>query len=337
MAASGVRIVRAVFSWPQIEHNRGSFDFSFYDRYVGQLARYHLRILPIMNGSPPAYSAAPKARNPDRAQPKRNGPFARFARAVARRYGTRGSFWREHPALPRMPIRSWQIWNEPNLSFFWAPRPSPSQYARLLRAAAQTIKRVDRDAEIVLGGLPESQFGVPVERYLRGLYQAGGGRWFDTMALHIYARDSGGALRVVERVRRVMDRLGDRRAGIWVTEFGWPSGGPRHRFRVGERGQAVRIRRTLQGLWRKRRRLRVRGAVYVAWRDLQPYRSDYWGLHVGLYRADGKPKRAARVFSMTARGLDSALARGREASPRRAAARRAETALTPATVPVRGH
>jgi hypothetical protein len=318
MVASGIGIVRASFSWPAIEVSRGRFDFSYYDRYVGRLARYRLRVLPLLFGTPARYSAAPRARHPDRLQPRRRALFARFARALVRRYGPRGSYWRRHRGGPPLPIRSWQIWNEPNLSFFWAPRPSPRGYVRMLAAASRAIKRVDPRAEIVAGGLPESQFGTPVAPYVRGMYRAGAKRWFDTMALHPYHRTATGGIRAVARLRRLMDRHGDRLARIWVTEFGWPSGGPRHRFRVGRRAQASKIAATVRGLWLRRGRLRLRGAIYVMWRDLPPYRSDFWGLHLGLYKADGRPKPAAAAFRKTARSL-----RGRS---RRAAAARVTSA-----------
>ena len=303
MVASRVGVVRAVFYWPALEAVRRSFRHDYYDSYVAQLARYRIRILPVLFGSPTFYSAKPSARHPDRMQPRRNSDFARFATVLVRRYGPRGSFWRSNPSLPRLPLRSWQIWNEANLTFFWTPRPSPRRYVGMLAAAARAIKTVDRRAEIVVGGLPESRFGTPVARYVRGIYRAGGRRWFDTMAIHPYARTPAEGIRRIEAVRRLMDRSGDQRARIWVTEFGWPTAGPRHRFRVSQRGQAARVRQTLRALWRRRRELRIRGAVYVFWRDLPVYRSDTWGLHLGLYRRDGTPKLAARTFRETARRL----------------------------------
>ena len=303
MVASGVGIVRTLFYWPLVEPSRGRFDFSFYDAYVAEVSRYRMRILPLLFGSPTFYSAAKSARYPDRVQPRRYADFARFAGALTRRYGPRGSFWRRNPRVPRVPIRSWQIWNEANLSFFWTPRPNPRAYVRLLSAGARAIRRVDRRAEIVVGGLPESRFGTPVTRYVRGIYRAGGKRWFDTLALHTYSRTAREGMARVVAMRRVMDRAGDRKGRIWVTEFGWPTGGPRHRFRVSERGQARRVQATLKTLWRRRARLRVRGAINVLWRDPPRYRSDYWGLHLGLYRLNGKPKLAAAAFRRTARRL----------------------------------
>ena len=299
MVASGVRLVRTSFLWSQVERGPGRFDLRFYDRYVEQLARYRIGVIPVLFSTPRRYSVAPAARHPDRLQPRRNGDFAAFAGALARRYGRRGSFWRSHRRIPRVPIRSWQIWNEPNLSFYWAPRPSAPGYARMLAAAARQIRRADRRAEIVAGGMPESRFGPPVARYLRDLYRAGGRPWFDAVAVHAYARTVAGSVAIARRARAVMDAHGDRRARLWITEFGWASAGPRHPFRAGERGQAARTRGALRELWRRRGQLRLRGAVYSFWRDPPRYRSDFWGLHVGLRRRDGRAKPAARAFRRT--------------------------------------
>ena len=59
----------------------------------------------------------------------------------------------ERDAKP-LPIRSWQIWNEPNLPKYFAPHPSPREYARLLQISHDAIKSRDPWARIVLAGMP---------------------------------------------------------------------------------------------------------------------------------------------------------------------------------------
>ena len=41
------------------------------------------------------------------------------AHGLQKRYGPRGSWWQDHPDVPKRPIRTWQIWNEPHLRFQW--------------------------------------------------------------------------------------------------------------------------------------------------------------------------------------------------------------------------
>ena len=51
-----------------------------------------------------------------------------------------GSLWAERPDLPRVPIRAWQIWNEPNLTRYWSEQPFARSYVRLLRAADAALR-----------------------------------------------------------------------------------------------------------------------------------------------------------------------------------------------------
>jgi hypothetical protein len=56
---------------------------------------------------------------------------------------------------------------------------------------------------------------------------------------------------------------------------------------------------------KERRALRLQGFVYYGWTDLPPYagRSDFWGLHTGLYWADGRAKPAARAYATAVASL----------------------------------
>jgi polysaccharide biosynthesis protein PslG len=178
----------------------------------------------------------------------------------------------------RLPIHSWQIWNEPNLRAYWASGVSASGYTRLLAAVGSAINHVDRRAEIVAAGLPQSRRGVSFERFVAGIYKAGGRSAFDTLAVHPYARGSRGVIGAARLARRPMNRRHDRRGRIWITELGWATGGPKSAFRVGSRGQTSRIRSALRGLAKRRSKLRLRGVVYFKWRDTRhPVGADFFG------------------------------------------------------------
>jgi len=230
--------------------------------------------------------------------------MAKFAAVVARRYGPGGSFWSERPHLPRVPIRSWQIWNEPNLPVYWASGPDPAAYTRLLRTVGQAIKRVDPHAEIVSAGLPESDLGTPFEEFVAGMERANAASAYDVLAVHAFAADADGAIEAVATARKLLDDNDDD-APIWVTEIGWASGGPRSPFTVGERGQAGRVRALLAGLASRRRELGVRGVVYYDWRDARPYPGgkDFFGLHTGLLTIDGRAKPALAAFRRAAQRI----------------------------------
>lgn len=302
-AQSGTGLLRQTFHWSQLEYAKGKFDYSIYDSYVGTVAAHGIRILPILF-SPPAFHAKRGSRR-GTYPPKRAANMARFARVMVNRYGPRGTYWRANPRVPKLPIRAWQIWNEPNLPVYWPPSPSAKRYVALLRTVGRAIKRADRSAEIVTAGLPDSRLGTPLRKYIRQLYRAGAKGAFDTLALNPYATTSAGVLRSVSGVRRIMNRSGDRRAKIWVTELGWSDTGPASPFRVGEDGQARRITQTFAALARRRSRLGVRGLVYYNWRDGAPYEGgkDFWGLHTGLLDQAGRRKKAFEAFGRAARKI----------------------------------
>jgi hypothetical protein len=96
------------------------------------------------------------------------------------------------------------------------------------------------------------------------------------------------------------------RSRLWITEFGWSTGGDASKFRVSERGQADRISSSLSALVAQRRMLRLRGFILFKWKDsLAPpdLAGDPWPLHTGLLSADGAPKRGFWVFAREVHAL----------------------------------
>lgn len=298
----GIGTLRQPFIWADIERRKGRYRFGSIDGFVKGAARQGMTVLPILFGTPTFRSTKPRRKALRGAYPPRNlSDIAGFARAAAQRYGPTGTFWRKNPKVPKRAIRAWQVWNEPNLPVYWRPSPNAAQYVKLLAAAARGVKSVDRGAEIVTAGMPESPNGVPLQKYIAAMYRAGAKPAFETLAVNPYGERSGEVIERVEATRRTMNRFGDRKAKIWVTEFGWADRGPSSRFTVGRGEQAARIRATITDLWTQREGLGIRGFVYFNWRDSTPYAGgrDFWGLHTGLLDIDGRPKPAYEAFRST--------------------------------------
>ena len=299
---AGVGLLRQTFDWKQIERSPGQYDFSYYDGYVSEAAAHGMRVLAILFDPPPFRSSAPiRGARRGTYPPRSPQDLADFGAVLARRYGPDGSFWKEHPGLRRVPIRSWQVWNEPNLPVYWPSGPDPLAYVQLLRATGRAIKRVDPAAEIVGAGLSQSRLGMPFRTFVSGMFHAGAADTLDTFALHPFARDAGGAIDAVESTRELLHALGEQ-TPIWITEFSWASGGPPSPFTLGERGQARNVQEAMEAFVRRRRELGIRGAIYFNWRDSKPYAGghDFWGLHTGLLRKDGSAKPVLEVFKREA-------------------------------------
>jgi hypothetical protein len=303
----GVGLLRQTFDWSRIETTVGRYSFAAYDGFVAAAARHGITILPILFNPPPFRSSAPPGTKPGGPTfpPKDAAAMGQFATAVIARYGPKGSLWAQDPRLPKRAIRSWQVWNEPNLPAYWGGTPKASEYSAMLRVVGSAIKKADPGATVVTGGIPNSKLGIPFVDYVKALFAAGAKGTFDALAIHPYAKTEPGVVLAVQDARRLLDSLGAKKAELWVTEFGWASGGPGSQFTVTEATQAAYVKAAVTDLITRRDDLRLRGFVYFNWMDAPPYAGgkDFWGLHTGLNRIDGKPKPARNAFASAVRAL----------------------------------
>lgn len=273
-----IKSVRAWFSWAQVERQRDNFNWDPVDQTVATNTRAGMTTLPFLFGTPTwaagldGWYCEPEdcVRLPPRTDESRQ-EFAAFAAAAAHRYGPGGTFWRQRPELRPMPIRIWQIWNEPNLSSFWGPAVDPISYGKLVEAAAPAIRSVDPDAQILLAGLTGTKSNykrTSSTRFLNELYALPGIMdAFDGIAVHPYSRTVRGTLAQVQQARRIADAHGDD-ASLWVTELGWASAGKRRWGLVKSRdGQARVLTRAIRGLQRNAARWDLRAAYWFTWRD----------------------------------------------------------------------
>lgn len=306
MRSGSIESFRLFINWSEVERVPGLYDWSASDAAIAAGAAQGITALPFLYGSP-TWAAALDGRQCSGAGCVPFAPssdvtrasFALFAAAAVGRYGPQGTFWAAHPELPATPIRSWQVWLEQNSPTYFAPAPDVRSYAKLLEAAAGAIRDADPDAEVVLGGMwgadSTSDVVVPSARYLKRLYRRPGVKAnFDSMALHPYARKLSGVFEQIKAGRAAAKRARDRKAGLWVTELGWASSGPKKENLVyGPSKQARLLKQAFARLHRKRRAWRVRGVYWYAWRDTPTADAIcVWCPGAGLFALDGTPKPA---------------------------------------------
>lgn len=295
-AKAGVNVIRQPFLWQEIEPKRGTYAWGMHDRLVGHAAKRGIAIMPIIFGVPKREASkrvkGVKVTATTTMPPRRPARFAAFAAALAKRYGTGGEFWKANPTIPARPIVEWQVWNEPNLPPYWGGKPNAAQYARLLVATAKALRAADANAVVITGGVPESRLGVPLQTFVRGMVRAGAAQSFDVLAVHPYAANADAVLRKTRQARDAAIRGGAKDPDVWITEFGWATGGPGGGFTVSESRQAQLISEVLRKAVAQRDSLHLRGLVYYAWRDVPVYPGgkDFWGLHTGLVRKNNKVK-----------------------------------------------
>jgi polysaccharide biosynthesis protein PslG len=315
VARGGVKTVRRVFYWRSIEPSEGSYSWAAIDSIVAGAAEARISLLPVVFGTPLwASSAAPGPTNLAENRPpiysqRSRTAWSTFIGALALRYGSNGTFWALHPELPRMPISTWQIWNEVNLPFYWGGRPSPRGYADLIKITHRAVRAADPAAKLVLAGLlPYKSVGGGLisGAYLKRMFKVHGIRKaFDVVAIHPYAAHSRATLRLLNQARSVLNSLGARRLPIWATEFGWTTGGvdfASSPFRTSLRQQAHRLKRSYRLIERNAKHLHLQRAFYFNLADFDPQHSGSWQTRMGLFDLNGQPKPAWYAYTRLAGG-----------------------------------
>lgn len=135
MSSVGVSSLRATLRWNlTVRCAKCRPDFRRFDRIVLGTARRRISVLPVVLGAP-AYLAE----NPDDevALPRDAADLGAFLRLAVRRYGPDGVLWQQHPEVIPVPIRTWQVWNEPDHELYMPHTQNwPARYVELLKAAA---------------------------------------------------------------------------------------------------------------------------------------------------------------------------------------------------------
>ena len=309
MTRAGVESVRLPVYWAAMQPAPdGPIDFSVSDRLIGGAAARGLRVLPTVLTTPAwaelrpgtAYNASP---------PRDPATYAAFLTALVHRYGPGGDYWHANPGMRAVPVRAYQIWNEPGQPYYWTEQPFARRYVQLLAAARAAIKAADRGATIVLAGL-NSGFGFLSWTDLAKVYAAGGGRLFDQAAQNPFSLRTANVVRSVQLFRDVMARHGDARKPLLLTELSWPSAKGKTRIRYGfevsERDQAGRIREAIPLLSRMRTQLRLAGIYWYTWLS-PPLGSDQPFDYSGLRRQSGSgivDKPALGAWRAAARSLE---------------------------------
>jgi hypothetical protein len=279
MVSSGVQSVRAAFSWAAAQPFRTPADvpadqqaqfttvggvptdFSGTDQVVGDAARRGLTVLPAVLYAP-AWDARDNRHGFD--PPKRPGPYANYLAALIGRYGPHGSFWSSNPDVPKVPIRQWQIWNEPNLSLYWT-QPFAKTYVPLLKAAHDAIKKADPGAKVVLGALTNFAW-----KAIRQIYAIRGARsLFDAAAVNGFTRHPSAVITFMHLVRRAMNLANDPMKPLIATEVSWPSSHGKSSdhfdFDTTEAGQARNIAAVMPMLAAERAQLRLSAFYIYTW------------------------------------------------------------------------
>jgi beta-glucosidase/6-phospho-beta-glucosidase/beta-galactosidase len=228
--------VRADVGWAALEPDQkgqiSSYALSLYDRVIDRAAAAGVKVLMPIVEVPYWASADPKKYTDSSGKkhwnnnykPKLWDDYGAICEVVARHFAAKG-------------VHTYEIWNEPNNSRFWPSGVSASDYAGMLKAGYQGVKRGDPTATVFCGGLMYNDYD-----YLANVYRAGGRGYMDGVSVHPYAvkpypyfvsptaswKRSDGKLDphcfpALDEVRKTMNAWKESAKPIWLTEVGWPT------------------------------------------------------------------------------------------------------------------
>lgn len=274
LRAAGVRRARVDMRWVLIErYAKGLRDWAEFDEIYESATKYGVELLPVV-----AFTPAWANPSGDMWEPPSNpGDFTDFLSAALERY-------------PR--IDAWEIWNEPNLGFFWHPAPDVAGFVTLLRAADEARRRVGSPAKLISGGL--SSTGADPFAWFDEMARLGAFDLVDGFGIHPYGRTAPDSPKSfflrLPRFHERLARIGKGHVGLWLTEFGSPNTSATTGYGppISEEEQAANVGRAyaLAGAWPWVKNL--------TWYELQEGCEDSADpeCRFGLLRADMSPKPA---------------------------------------------
>jgi hypothetical protein len=308
----GVDSVRIAISWSAVQPHPGApFNFAGTDAVMASASAAGLEVLPFLFGAPTWAVPIEKSFGSPRFLPVRNAKqrsgWKEFVTQAILRYGPNGTFWTQNPSLPKRPVRTWQIWNEPNFKYFVA-RPNPIEYGKLVKISSAAAKAADPGAQIVLGGLFARPIEATFERkppqayfaadFLQQMYAGTPGikSKFQGVALHPYTGRYQRLAPYIEEVRQVLEANHDGGKGLWITELGWSSKHPSrgNTFAKGLQGQAAQLKGAFRLLVANQRKWHLQRVFWFSVDDLRGACNFCDGS--GLFSKGFVPKPAWKAF-----------------------------------------
>lgn len=285
LKALGLEWTRVDLHWDRHEPEENRLELKSLDELVADSKQQQLKSVFYLVGSARfASSAPPWARNSDQYPPTDPAVFARRMAMLAQRYPT---------------VDAWQVWNEPNLPSFWAPRTDARGYGRLLQASVAALRAVAPAKPVVMAGMAYYSQQVGGTLMLEELAKLGAFSLGTVIAYHPYSLapegDDPKARDFVLRVQEVNRRLRSVNVpAIWATEWGWSSyAGPKEEQPIiGVQGQADYLLRRLALM----SALDFDRVFLFALSDLDG-RASVRDQSYGLLALDGQPKPAYLALS----------------------------------------
>jgi hypothetical protein len=230
---TGVGMIRCDLNWWNVQPKGPTqFNWTEYDNVVNAAYDSGLTVMFVPEYTPPWASPKPLPPNtkPSHVAPVHDSDYVNFVKAAVERYSPVGT---KRAVGVRGSVRTWEIWNEPNIPGFWNP-VDPARYGALLKATAPAIKAIDNKATVISGGLApadNTKGQIAPDVFVTNLAASGALDVIDGVGVHPYTFPAwpneplkwNPFYGVVPRIHTIMATFGAGNKKIWATEIGWPT------------------------------------------------------------------------------------------------------------------
>jgi polysaccharide biosynthesis protein PslG len=205
LESAGIDLLRIAFGWDGIEEEKDRYDWLFWDDFVETAVdRYGLTLIPYICYTPRWNASRQEDEYFWRSPPVDYDEWGEFVFDLVSRYKDR--------------IKTWELWNEPDIEWFWTG--TPEEFARLLAVGAEAVRRADPEARVVMGGLAHKV------DWLKWAFQYHGiSPNVDIINIHFYNETwQEGPIEDIRdyilQVDEIVHRYGDGQP-IWAAEIGY--------------------------------------------------------------------------------------------------------------------
>jgi polysaccharide biosynthesis protein PslG len=200
LESMGARWVRHTFKWDQINPGPGTWRFEAFDSLMGLADANGAKVIAVL-----AYDVGwihPGGTATRNVTPDLLPLYLDYVREVVGRYRGR--------------VDAWEIWNEPNVTFW---KGSRKDFYRLAAEAAKLVKELDPGTPLLAGATFRTDSG-----FIAGLRDAGAFAYADALSIHPYAVSPTGVSRQIAAAKEILLGLPPGKE-LWITEIGFPTRG----------------------------------------------------------------------------------------------------------------
>ena len=201
---AGITVLRISFGWDGIETSKGKYNWLFWDDYVRiAVDEYGITLIPYICYTP-SWNSTGDTTNFWNHTPKDYEAFGDFIFALVSRYKDR--------------IKSWELWNEPDIKEYWSG--TAADLAKLTKVGAEAVRKADPGAIVVLAGLAgHTEFTRTLFRDLNI------SPYVDVVNCHSYYETWNGdpletIVPYVNTLADIITQYGNKQA-LWMAEVGY--------------------------------------------------------------------------------------------------------------------